>query len=174
VLTGARLAQGLGAAMMTPAALSILTTSFAGGSDWIKAIGAWSGTIPLASVFGVLLGGLVSQGPGWRWVFFVNVPVCAVVIAAALRIIPGERTRAPVANFDALGAILSTAGMLVLVYALVNAPASVGAQPGQSANWPPRWCCWPPSWPANTGTATRWSRCRSSTSKGSPRPTPLR
>jgi MFS family permease len=66
MLIGARLVQGLGAAMMTPAALSILTTSFTGGSDRIKAIGVWSGTIPLASAAGVLLGGLLSQGPGWR------------------------------------------------------------------------------------------------------------
>jgi EmrB/QacA subfamily drug resistance transporter len=124
MLTGARLVQGLGAAMMTPAALSILTTSFADGSDRIKAIGAWSGTIPLASVFGVLLGGLLSQGPGWRWVFFVNIPVCAIVIVAAFRVVPGARTRTRVKNFDALGAILPTAAMLVLVYALVNAPGT--------------------------------------------------
>jgi MFS family permease len=84
LLIAARLVQGLGAAMMTPAALSILTTSFPGGRDRIKAIGAWSGTIPLASVFGVLLGGLFAQGPGWRWVFFVNVPVTMIVITAVI------------------------------------------------------------------------------------------
>jgi EmrB/QacA subfamily drug resistance transporter len=123
VLTGARLAQGLGAAMMTPAALSILTTTFPAGPDRIKAIGAWSGTIPLASVFGVLLGGLLSQGPGWRWVFFVNVPVAVIVIAAAFRLLPGDTRRIQVRNFDAMGAILSVAGMLTLVYALVNAPS---------------------------------------------------
>src|SRR5215472_9441618 len=110
--------------MMTPAALSILTTSFPGGRDRIKAIGAWSGTIPLASVFGVMLGGLLSQGPGWRWVFFVNVPVAVVVTVAAFRLLPGEPGRARVRNFDVVGAILSTAGMLTLVYALVNAPAA--------------------------------------------------
>ncbi|MGD0699662.1 MAG: DHA2 family efflux MFS transporter permease subunit [Trebonia sp.] len=122
MLIGARLVQGLGAAMMTPAALSILTTSFTGGRDRIKAIGVWSGTIPLASAAGVLLGGLLSQGPGWRWVFFVNVPVSALVIAAAFRLLPGERHRRPLTSFDATGAILSVAGMLTLVYALVNAP----------------------------------------------------
>ena len=122
MLIGARLAQGLGAAMMTPAALSILTTSFAEGSDRVKAIGAWSGTIPLASAIGVLAGGLLSQGPGWRWVFFVNLPVCAVVLAGALRLLPGQRHRAPRKDFDLAGAILPTAGALVLVYALVKAP----------------------------------------------------
>jgi EmrB/QacA subfamily drug resistance transporter len=124
LLTAARLVQGLGAAMMTPAALSILTTSFPAGPDRIKAIGAWSGTIPLASVFGVMLGGLLSQGPGWRWVFFVNVPVAVIVITAAFRLLAGDTRRARVANFDVAGAILSTAGMLTLVYALVNAPTT--------------------------------------------------
>jgi EmrB/QacA subfamily drug resistance transporter len=119
MLIAARLAQGRGAAMMTPAALSILTTSFSGGTDRIKAIGAW---IPLASVFGVLLGGLLSQGPGWRWVFFVNVPVCAAVLTGAFRLLDGQPRRARRTGFDAAGAILSTAGVLVLVYALVNAP----------------------------------------------------
>jgi EmrB/QacA subfamily drug resistance transporter len=124
LLIAARLAQGLGAAMMTPAALSILTTSFPGGPDRIKAIGAWSGTIPLGAVFGTVLGGLLSQGPGWRWVFFVNVPVAVIVITAAFRLLPGDTRRIQVRNFDAPGAILSTAGMLTLVYALVNAPAT--------------------------------------------------
>src|SRR5215472_18203449 len=122
LLVAARLVQGLGAAMMTPAALSILTTSFPAGRDRIKAIGVWSSTIPLASVFGVLLGGLLSQGPGWRWVFFVNVPVAVTVIAAAFRLLSGDTRHIQVRNFDVVGAILSTAGMLTLVYALVNAP----------------------------------------------------
>src|SRR5215469_1622092 len=124
VLVAARLAQGLGAAMMTPAALSILTTSFPQGRDRITAIGAWSGTIPLASVFGVMLGGLLAQGPGWRWVFFVNVPVTVIVITAAVRLLPCDTGRITVRGFDAAGAILSTAGMLTLVYALVNAPTT--------------------------------------------------
>ena len=122
MLIAGRLTQGIGAAMMTPAALSILTTSFPNDKDRMKAIGAWSGTIPLASVFGVLLGGLISEGPGWRWVFFVNVPLCAVVLAGAFRLLDNDRRRAPLKSFDAIGAILSAAGMLLLVYALVNAP----------------------------------------------------
>jgi EmrB/QacA subfamily drug resistance transporter len=122
VLVGARLAQGMGAAMMTPAALSILTTSFPDGPDRHKAIGAWSATIPLASVLGVILGGVLSEGPGWRWVFLVNVPVCAIVIVGAFRLLDGDRRRAALRNFDAIGAVLVTAGMLLLVYALVEAP----------------------------------------------------
>ena len=76
VLIGARLAQGLGAAMMLPAALSILTTTFKEGSDRNKALGVWGGVGGLASAAGVLLGGLLTEGPGWRWVMFVN-PVAA-------------------------------------------------------------------------------------------------
>jgi EmrB/QacA subfamily drug resistance transporter len=122
MLIAARLSQGLGAAMMTPAALSILTTSFPNGNDRIKAIGIWSGTIPLASAVGVLLGGLLAEGPGWRWVFFVNVPVCALVLAGAFRLLDGERHHASLQDFDATGAILSSVGVMALVYALVQAP----------------------------------------------------
>jgi EmrB/QacA subfamily drug resistance transporter len=121
MLIASRLIQGLGAAMMTPAALSILTTSFTEGTDRVKALGVWSGTIPLASAVGVLAGGLLSQGPGWRWVFFVNLPVCGVVITGAKQFLAAERT-AVVKDVDVLGAILPTASALTFVYALVNAP----------------------------------------------------
>ncbi len=121
MLIAARLVQGLGAAMMTPAALSILTTSFTEGTDRVKAIGAWSATIPLASAVGVLAGGLLSQGPGWRWVFFVNLPVCAIVITGAAKGLSADGRKA-IKDIDVLGGILPTASALVLVYALVNAP----------------------------------------------------
>ncbi|MBV9415874.1 MAG: MFS transporter [Solirubrobacterales bacterium] len=123
MLIASRLTQGLGAAMMTPAALSILTTSFTEGPDRVKALGAWSGTIPLASAVGVLAGGLLSQGPGWRWVFFVNLPVCAVVIAGAIKTLDADRTES-IHDIDVLGAILPTASAVTFVYALVNAPAT--------------------------------------------------
>src|ERR1700692_617700 len=120
VLIGARLAQGAGAAMMLPAALSILTTTFSGGGDRRKALGAWGGVAGLASAFGVLLGGVLTQGPGWRWVFFVNPPICLLVLAGTLLLIDDERRTAPLAHFDIVGAVLSTAGMLLLVYAIVQ------------------------------------------------------
>jgi EmrB/QacA subfamily drug resistance transporter len=121
-LIAARLAQGTGAAMMIPAALSILTTSFHEGTDRNKALGAWGAIAGLASAVGVFLGGVLSEGPGWRWVFFVNLPVCAIDLVAAFLLVPGDKHRARVANFDALGAILGTAGMLLLIYAIVKAP----------------------------------------------------
>jgi EmrB/QacA subfamily drug resistance transporter len=122
MLIGARLVQGVGAAMMIPAALSILTTSFAEGSDRNKALGAWGATAGLASALGVFLGGVLSEGPGWRWVFFVNLPICALDLIVVFRLVAGERRRPRLANFDALGALLATSGMLLLIYALVEAP----------------------------------------------------
>jgi EmrB/QacA subfamily drug resistance transporter len=122
VLVAARLAQGLGAAMTLPAALSILTTSFEEGPDRNKALGIWGAVGGLASAAGVLLGGLLTEGPGWRWVMFVN-PVAAVLVLGAIFVlITGDRRRAELRNFDFLGALLATGGMLLLVYTLVKAP----------------------------------------------------
>jgi EmrB/QacA subfamily drug resistance transporter len=122
VLVGARLAQGVGAAFMLPAALSLLTTLFREGKDRTTALGVWGGVAGLASAVGVFLGGVLSEGPGWRWVLFVNPPVCVLVLAGAYWLLPGERRRAALAAFDALGAVLCCAGLLLLVYGLVEAP----------------------------------------------------
>ncbi len=123
MLIGARLAQGVGAAMMIPAALSTLTISFPDGADRHKALGAWGAVAGLASAAGVFLGGVLAESLSWRWVFFVNLPICVLDVYAATRLVPpSERRRSRLANFDALGAVLATAGMLLLIYALVNAP----------------------------------------------------
>src|SRR3954451_12754072 len=122
VLVGARLAQGLGAALMLPAALSILTTTFKEGSDRNKALGIWGAVGGLASAAGVLLGGLLTEGPGWRWVMFVNPIAALLVLGGILALLPDERRSAKRAEFDLPGAILGTAGMLLLVFGLVKAP----------------------------------------------------
>jgi len=122
VLVGARLVQGLGAALMMPAALSILTTTFTEGADRAKALGLWAGTGGLGSAAGVFLGGVLSQGLGWRWVLFVNLPVCAVILLGAPRLIASDRRRAAQSGFDTAGAVLATAGALLLVFTLVRAP----------------------------------------------------
>src|SRR6516164_2072921 len=122
MLIGARLVQGLGAAMMLPATLSILTTSFHEGKDRNTALGAWGAIAGLASAVGVFLGGLLTEDVGWRWVLWVNLPVCAVLLVATFRIVEGGRPAGPVRNFDALGALLVTGGMLLLIYTLVKAP----------------------------------------------------
>jgi EmrB/QacA subfamily drug resistance transporter len=122
VLIAARLAQGVGAAMMAPAALSILTTTFREGADRNTALGAWGAVSGVAAAAGVFLGGVLSEGPGWRWVFYVNVPVCVVALGASFRLLSGARRRAPLGDFDTPGALLGTGGMLLLVYALIKAP----------------------------------------------------
>jgi len=131
-LVGARLVQGLGAALMSPAALSILTTTFSYGTDRVKALGAWGAMAGISSAAGVFLGGLLSAGPGWRWVLFVNLPVIAVVLAATFRLLPGATTGTfRIAEFDLAGAVLGTGGMLLLIFALVRAP-SVGWGTGET------------------------------------------
>jgi EmrB/QacA subfamily drug resistance transporter len=121
-LVAARLAQGVGAALMLPAALSILTTTFNEGTDRIKAISAWGAVAGLASAVGVFLGGVLSQTLGWRWVLFVNLPVCVLDLVAAFWLVSPEHGRAPLKHFDTRGAALMTGGMLLLVYTLVRAP----------------------------------------------------
>src|SRR5215471_3676975 len=127
-LVGARLVQGFGAALMSPAALSILTTSFSYGTDRVKALGIWGAMAGMSSVAGVFLGGVITAGPGWRWVLFVNLPVCVLVLTAAFRLLPADATSAfgktgfDLSSFDVPGAILGTGGMLLLIFALVRAP----------------------------------------------------
>jgi len=122
MLVGARLAQGAGAALMAPAGLSILTTTFSSGGDRNRALGVWGAVSGLAAAAGVFLGGVLAQGPGWRWVLFVNLPVCALILVGAFRLLPGGRPAVQAANLDLPGALLATGGMLLLVYALVRAP----------------------------------------------------
>jgi EmrB/QacA subfamily drug resistance transporter len=122
LLIGARFAQGLGAAMLSPAALSTLTTTFRSGRERHTALGAWAAVSGLGGAAGVLFGGLLTEGPGWRWVLFVNVPFAAVALVGAFVLLERERGSARLAHFDALGAFLVTGGMLLLVYSLVKAP----------------------------------------------------
>src|SRR5919106_1801278 len=118
LLIGARIVQGIGAAIMAPAGLSILTTTFREGKDRNTALGVWGGVSAIGAAMGVALGGLLSEGPGWRWVFFVNLPVVVLALGGAFWLLPGERRRARFANFDSQGALLVTSGMLLLVFAV--------------------------------------------------------
>jgi MFS family permease len=121
MLVGARMVQGIGAAMMLPAALSRLTTTFT-GRDRHLALGVWGGVAGFASAVGVLLGGVLSEGPGWRWVLLVNEPVCVAAVIAVLLVFADDRRRPDLRRLDLRGAVLSTSGMLLLVYSLVKAP----------------------------------------------------
>ncbi len=122
VLIAARLAQGLGAAFTLPAALSILTTTFVEGKDRHTALGVWGGIGGLASAAGVLLGGVLTEEFGWRWVMFVNPIACVVVLAGVFRLLPAGGGQERRGAFDLPGAFLATGGMLLLVYSLVKAP----------------------------------------------------
>jgi EmrB/QacA subfamily drug resistance transporter len=123
LLVGARFAQGLGAAMLSPAALSTLTSTFRSTRDRNTALGVWAAVSGIGGAAGVLFGGLLTEGPGWRWVLFVNVPFSAIAFIGAFVLLKRERMHAGrLANFDALGAFLVTGGMLLLVYTLVKAP----------------------------------------------------
>jgi EmrB/QacA subfamily drug resistance transporter len=122
-LVVARMGQGVGAAMMAPAGLSILTTTFRPGRDRGRALAVWGAVSGVAAAAGVFLGGVLSQGPGWRWVFFVNVPVCLIIVVAARQLIDGGRD--PVLSVgvgNIVSAALVTGGMLLLIFALVRAP----------------------------------------------------
>jgi MFS family permease len=114
--------QGAGAAMMIPAALSILTTTFSEPGDRYRAMGAWGAVGGLASAVGVFLGGVITDFVNWRWVFFVNLPAAALILRAIFRLVAPDYKVQRRESLDVLGALLVTAGMLLLVYTIVEAP----------------------------------------------------
>jgi EmrB/QacA subfamily drug resistance transporter len=122
LLVAARLAQGIGAAMMSPAALSILTTTFTDPRERNIALGAWAAIPGLAGASGVVLSGILAQGPGWRWIFYLNVAVAFVIAIGAVALVAADRAATSRGRFDFSGAVLVTAGMLLLIYAIVEAP----------------------------------------------------
>jgi len=120
LLIGGRIAQGVGAALLSPSALSVVTKTF-DGEERNKALGIWSAIGGGGAAIGVLIGGLLTAGPGWQWVFYVNVPVGLVVFAILLRMLPVDRPAERQGGLDLPGAILVTAGTGTAIYALINA-----------------------------------------------------
>jgi EmrB/QacA subfamily drug resistance transporter len=120
-LIAARAAQGLGAAIISPSALSIVTTTFRDGAERNKALGAWGAVAGAGGAAGVLFGGILTDGLGWEWVLWVNVPVALVAAALAPRLIAESRSESATRHFDTAGAVSVTAGLSLLVYALVDA-----------------------------------------------------
>jgi EmrB/QacA subfamily drug resistance transporter len=120
-LIAARAVQGVGAAMLSPAALSIVTTTFRDGAERNRALGVWGAVAGSGGAAGVLLGGALTQGPGWEWVFWVNVPIGIIAAAIAPSLIAESRSESDTRHFDFAGAISVTGGLSLLVYALVDA-----------------------------------------------------
>jgi len=119
-LIGARALQGLGAAVITPAALSILSTTFREGRERNIALGVWGAVGGVGAAAGLLIGGVVVDALSWSWIFFVNVPVGAAALALTPFLLKESRD-ASVKSFDALGAVSVTAGLSALVYAITQA-----------------------------------------------------
>ena len=122
MLIAARAIQGLGGAVISPAALSIVMTSFEEGAERNKALGVWGALGGSGAAVGVLAGGVLTQYLSWRWIFFVNVPVGALVLALTPRIVPESRREGAERRYDALGAVLVSGGLALLVYAISRAP----------------------------------------------------
>jgi EmrB/QacA subfamily drug resistance transporter len=120
-LIAARAAQGLGAAIISPAALSIVTTTFSDGAERNKALGVWGAVAGSGGAAGVLLGGILTDGLGWEWVLWVNVPVSLIAFALSPRLLAESSAEGETRAFDVAGAITVTAALSVLVYALVDA-----------------------------------------------------
>src|ERR671938_235033 len=126
MLIGARALQGLGAALISPAALSIISTTFKEGAERAKALGVWAAIAIGGSAVGLVLGGALTQYLSWPWIFFVNVPVGIAAFVLSLRLIPESRDEEAHRSYDLGGAVTVTGGLMALVYAIVDA---------QSAGW---------------------------------------
>ena len=120
-LVGARALQGLGAALVSPAALSIITTTVPEGPDRAKALGAFAAISGGGGAVGLLLGGFLVDALSWQWVFFINLPVGLATLALALRVVPESRAGDRAGGFDLAGATLVTSGLVLLTYTIVKA-----------------------------------------------------
>jgi EmrB/QacA subfamily drug resistance transporter len=126
MLVGSRALQGLGAALISPAALSIIATTFAEGKERARALGVWAAIAIGGSAVGLVLGGVLTQYFSWPWIFFVNVPVGVAAFVLSLRLVPESRDAHVHRSYDVGGAVTVTGGLMTLVYAIVDA---------QSAGW---------------------------------------
>jgi EmrB/QacA subfamily drug resistance transporter len=122
MLIVARAAQGVAAALLTPASLAIISAAFNDETERGRAIGTWSGFTAITAAFGPVLGGWLVENASWRWVFFINLPLAVVVVAVALRGIPESRDEGA-GQLDVVGAVLATIGLGALVFGLIEGPA---------------------------------------------------
>src|SRR5947199_6108968 len=123
MLVAGRALQGLGAALVSPAALSIVTTTFAEGRERTQALGVWSAIAAGGGAVGLVLGGLLTETLSWRWGFFINLPIGIAAALLSLRFVPNSKAEDEPDTADVAGAVTVTGGLLVLVYAIVKAQA---------------------------------------------------
>jgi EmrB/QacA subfamily drug resistance transporter len=128
LLLGGRIAQGVGAALLSPAALAAITGIFH-GEERNKALSVWASLGGVGFAAGVLIGGILTAGPGWRWVFFINVPVGVVLLAAIRAVVPPHRPDRAAGRIDVLGAVTVTAATGSLIYGMINAGDAGWADP---------------------------------------------
>jgi EmrB/QacA subfamily drug resistance transporter len=130
LLLGARALQGFGGAVLSPATLSIVTSSFEAGPERNRAVGMWGAMGALGASSGALLGGIFTQALGWPAIFAINIPIGALVIVLGLRLIPAGRDTKPARNFDLAGAILITASLVSLTFGIVRTDTLGWGSPG--------------------------------------------
>jgi EmrB/QacA subfamily drug resistance transporter len=128
VLLAARAVQGVAAAMLTPAALALLITTFVEEAERNRALGIWGAIGGVGATAGLLVGGPITDGLGWEWIFLINVPVGLVLLAASPVLLRESRQEPGQRAYDPAGAATITAGLIVFVYAIVEAPATGWAQ----------------------------------------------
>ena len=121
-LIAARAVQGIGAAIMTPTALSIVSTTFPEGSERNKALAIWGMNGAFGGTAGYLIGGPLVDGPGWQWIFFINVPIGLAALALSPQLLRESRGALTRRSYDPAGALTITGALVLLVYALVEAP----------------------------------------------------
>ena len=122
LLIGARAVQGIGAAVMLPAALSIVMNMFDEGTERNKALGIWGALAASGATVGLVAGGLLTRYAGWQYIFYLNVPIATIALLLAPRIVPESRLATTRRRFDAAGALAGTGGLVLLVYAISQAP----------------------------------------------------
>jgi EmrB/QacA subfamily drug resistance transporter len=124
MLVAVRAVQGVGAALLSPAALALLTVTFPAGRDRNIALGVWGALAAIGGTLGVVAGGVLVDAAGWQWIFFVNVPFALLALIATPLVVPDSRRAEAGQGFDLPGAVLGTAGLLALVYGMIRTAAA--------------------------------------------------
>ena len=159
LLFAARALQGAFAALMAPAALSLLTVTFTEARERARAFGVWGAIAGGGLAIGLVLGGVLTQYASWRWCLLVNTPIALLAGVAALRLIPESRVSGHT-RYDIPGALTSTLGMVALVYGVTKASTDGwGSGRHRWGCWPSPAPCWSPSWSSSGSAAIRCCPC---------------